>query len=535
MARRAVAEVWSDREGARGVLDLAYLVYIAVVSVLVLGVPALRAAGILLARPDVLPVLSAPVTGALLGGGSLMGAALLVLAGAGHGPAVLAPFFAVTLAASERPRRTALIRPFARSGIAIALVLLAVSIVLGRVLVLGAQASTGGAVALAAASLGIALAFQGAWLAGQVLGAGARRLLAGLLALAGIAVALVGALSGSEEAQRALAGAYPALPGAAAGASPEQGTVLWALGLLVLGLLVVAACIPALDRVRGRVLVDQGRRWESATTAARSSDLAAAAGTYRALPTTGRRLRAVRGGGRGPLALAALYLRRDLVALMRTPERLLIAAAGVLLAGGLLALSRGLTGPLAVLALVIGALMLWSASGVFVDGLRHGIQTIGAPRLFGQSTRAQVLLHSPAPLLVLIVLSAAGSACALLIGPGTGPAAAGGGAPAPAAAALVLAPALAATLVLGRIRDAAKGPMPLALTTPMPTVQGDASIVPMLLWQADAPLFALVIAAALTAALGSSWALATGVWVLALVLLALDARRRVLELSPGAR
>lgn len=208
----------------------------------------------------------------------------------------------------------------------------------------------------------------------------------------------------------------------------------------------------------------------------------------------------------------------------------------MLLAGGLLALSRGLTGPLAVLALVIGALMLWSASGVFVDGLRHGIQTIGAPRLFGQSTRDQVLLHSPAPVLILIVLSAAGSAGALLlVGPGAGPAAADGGVPAPAAAVLVLAPALAATLVLGRIRDAAKGPMPLALTTPMPTVQGDASIVPMLLWQADAPLLALVIAAALTAALGTSWALATGVWVLALVLLALDARRRVRELSPGAR
>ena len=66
----------------------------------------------------------------------------------------------------------------------------------------------------------------------------------------------------------------------------------------------------------------------------------------------------------------------------------------------------------------------------------------------------------------------------------------GGGAAVPAA---VLVPvALAPVLVALRVHAAAKGPMPLHLATPMPTAQGDLSVFPMLVWQSDAILLALM-------------------------------------------
>lgn len=521
-AKDAVARVWAARANARGALDLAYLLYLVVITILVIAVPLLRELGLLLARPDVLPVISAPAAGGLVTAGLLLAAGLLVLLGASRGPAVLPPFFAVTLASSHRPRRTALVRPFARTGAALAIGLLALAGVIGWVLVLGGATSPAGAVALGIAGLGTTALLEGAWLAGQVLPGGGRRVLALVLGLAG-AGAVLGTVRGGGPVRHLLALAYP-VGGADTG-------VPWmaALAVLVLGLLAAILCVPALDRVRGTVLLEQAARWESALTSARSGDLAAAAGTYRVRPSAGRRLPAVRAGARSA-GLVGLYLRRDLVALVRTPERLVLGVLGVLAASILLVAARVLMGPLGFAALVLGALLLWSASGVFVDGLRHGVESLGAPRLLAQGVGAQVLLHSLAPLLVIGLLSVLGSGLGALVLPDPGP-----GAGTVGALAVVLAPALVPLMIIGRARDAAKGPMPLALATPIPTPQGDASILPLVAWQADAILFALLAAGLLFLALGASWAWGIGLWAVAGALLASDARRRVQELSRGGR
>lgn len=523
-AKDAVARVWAARANARGALDLAYLLYLVVITILVIAVPLLRELGLLLARPDVLPVISAPAAGGLVTAGLLLAAGLLVLLGASRGPAVLPPFFVVTLASSHRPRRTALVRPFARTGAALAIGLLALAGVIGWVLVLGGSTSPAGAVALGIAGLGTTALLEGAWLAGQVLPEAGRRILALVLGLAG-AGAVLGTVRGGAVVRRLLALAYPV-------GGADMG-VPWvaALAVLVLGLLVSILCVPALDRVRGTVLLEQAARWESALTSARSGDLAAAAGTYRVRPTAGRRLPTVRTGTRSA-GLVGLYLRRDLVALVRTPERLVLGVLGVLAASILLVAARVLMGPLGFTALVLGALLLWSASGVFVDGLRHGIESLGAPRLLAQGVGAQVLLHSLAPLLVIGLLSVLGSGLGVLVLPDPGPdpdPGAGG------ALAVVLAPALVPLMIVGRARDAAKGPMPLALATPIPTPQGDASILPLVAWQADAILCALLAAGLLFLALGVSWTWAFGLWAVAGALLASDARRRVQALSRGGR
>ncbi|MDN6399829.1 MAG: hypothetical protein L0K01_05150, partial [Brachybacterium sp.] len=76
-ALSAVREVWSRRSRARTGSALLYLLCLGVLSVLVLGVPALRAAGSLLARPDVLPALQHPLAPQITGLLALTAAAAL--------------------------------------------------------------------------------------------------------------------------------------------------------------------------------------------------------------------------------------------------------------------------------------------------------------------------------------------------------------------------------------------------------------------------------------------------------------------------
>ncbi len=461
-------EVWQSRDGAPTRGDRLYLVYVAVLTVLVIGVPAGRTVIGALARPDVIPYLLSGSAPNVLTGAWLALCALLVLVGAVRGPALLTPFFTVTLASSSMPRRRALLRPFARALGALAALVTVLGALMAGTLVQAGLASAGEAAVFSAACAGAALLAGGAWLLGEIAGATVRRILAGALVLAGLAAAL---LPGGG-----LIGPGAALPGGSGAA--ENGHIA-ALVLVLAGLAAVVIGALRLNRVRGTVLLEQARRWADATTTAVSGDLAAAAGAFRALPTAGRRLRAIgASGGAGPVALLRLYARRDLVALARTPERTVAAVLGMLAAGAALALAAPLTGPVRWALVVGAALVSHAAASALVDGARHGIATIGAPGLFGQSAGRQVLCHLTVPLLVAALAAGSGALAAVLSG--------AGGAPGVTAAVL-----LAPLLVIGRVRDAAKGPMPLRLTMPMPTAQGDASIIPMLAWQADGPLLAI--------------------------------------------
>nr|WP_281065106.1 DUF6297 family protein [Brachybacterium sacelli] len=431
----------------------------------------------------------------------MVSAAALVLLGAVRGPALLSPFFTATLAASGIRRRSVLWRPFARSLLALALGMAVAAALLGVTLATAGQAGTDAVVAFALAAAGTGLLLAVAWFLGQLLRDWVRRVLAAALAAVAVGTLLLPVGIG-------LGGAYPAggtLPGSSA------------LGLLGAGVLAVGAVVPLLDRLRGSVLREQANRWDSATMAATSMDMAGAAGLLRAPPSTGRRLRAV---GAGPLPLQ--YVRRDVIAWLRSPERLVTGALGTLLAAAALAGATLITGPLSWFVVLVGSLALWAASSSFVDGLRHGVHTLGAPRLFGQSAGMQTILHSLAPLLALIVLGVAG-------GGAVGIAAGGGGT---SVLGTVLLPvALAPVLVAGRARDAAKGPMPLALSTPMPTPQGDLSVVTMLLWQSDALLLALAGGALLLVVSmhGAPWLLAAAAAETALMILMTWGRLRALR------
>lgn len=512
----AIQEIWAARQGAPTRGDTAYVLYLVVMVILVVLVPLGRTAGLLLVRPDVLPVLAHPLAGAWASAASWWAAAGLVLLGGLRGPAVLSTFFTRTLASNDQPRRRALRRPFGRSALAVLALALGGAAVVAWVLHLGAGRTGSEALALLLSSAGTALLLTGAWLLGQLVGPAARRAAAALLVAAGAVIAALGA----------------APPGP------------WAWAVLGGGIIVVGLGARALDRLRGEVLLEQAGRWESAMTVATSGDLAGAAGTYRARPTAGRRLRAVVGSGASALGLLGLYARRDGIAWLRTPERLLGAVAGGIGAGVAIVLALQLTGPLRWILLLVGVVVLWAAAGGLIDGLRHGIETLGAPRLLAQGILAQCAMHAVAPLLALVALTALGAGAGLGL---AGAIEAGSWSPGTAAApgvavlqpgadgllrTLLMLVLLSAAVLLARIWAAAKGPMPLSLATPMPTPMGDISIGPMLAWQAGEPLAVLAVAAALALAVLHGTLMTIGlVGAVAAVVLGLLARERIRELA----
>ncbi|MEJ6542707.1 hypothetical protein PQI65_05830 [Brachybacterium paraconglomeratum] len=501
-----VREVWAQRSRARTRGDLLYLLYLVAMVVVVIGLPALLWAGRALARPDVIALLLSPQAPRVALGLALAGAAGLVGLGAVRGPALLPPFFTATLAAGPMPRRIVLRRPFARALLLPLLAAVLPAALLAATLVAAGRAGAGAAALLVLGGVGLGLLWGCAWSAGQLLRPSGRRLLALSVGL-GAALAVVPPLLAVAEA---------------AGGEVRDGAGTWsgpetvqAAGLAAAGAAGVVLCGALLGRLRGVELAAQAARWEAATTTAASTDLAGAAGTFRALPTTGRRLRAI---GAGPLAV--LYARRDAVAWLRTPDRCAGGALGTLLGAVALGGAALTAGPTAWALLALGTLLLRAGAGAFVDGIRHGVHTLGAPPLLGQRAGTQLLLHAIAPGLLLAVLGAFGGLLArVAIGDGAG------------TAAVLLPVAVAAVVLAARAYEAAKGTMPLALATPIPTPQGDLSVLVMLAWQADVLVVPMLGAAVLLLVLPAGPGAVLLAAAALLGALALLTRRRLQELQ----
>jgi hypothetical protein len=499
-----VRAIWSLRAQAPARRETAWTIYLTVFLLLVIGLPVARALVLWGSRPMLLSVLMAP--SALPIALAVVCAAGATAVGVGHlrGPAVLSRFFTATLAANDEPRRHGLGRPYLRSLAVLVAITSVLGGLLGAVLVSGAGAGPGVAVSWALCGLAVGLLLQAAWVIGEVAGKAVRRAVSALLLLATAALVL-----GTWAAPVAV-GRWAAVMGVALGAP------LATMGALAVGVVAAGCGYLALDRACGSVLDQQAARWESALTSAGTADLSGAAGTYRALPSAGRRLPAVGGGGRP----VGLYVRRDVMGWMRHPARTTVGILGVL--GGALLICAGpvwlpAVGPtLAGLATCVGALALWFASGVFVDGIRHGIESLGAPPLLGQGVGTQSVLHAIAPLLLVAAL-------VLVAGVAFG-------------AVVLVALVQAAVCIVGRIRDAAKGPMPLGLVAPMLTPEGDMSVLPTLLWQAEAPLIqvgSVLLGTLVLTLVGTPALVLVGAGVVAV--LAADAARRVRTLSRAAR
>ncbi|WP_062464640.1 hypothetical protein [Demequina soli] len=476
MATDQLGAFWRQyrhRQSGTGAGGVVYAIYVTTLAVLIYGGPAVRRLGGALHSPDVVTSLVAPGTATALGAalGSALVAAFVV--GTTRGPAVMRPFVVHALVTSDIPRRRIFRGPMLRSTLALVGLSVAVSAVL-LIPLADAKAMTWGAlgVGLAASALyGVLLA--GAWLAGQAATG------AVVWAVPTVLVALIG-----------LGAAVPtvgdAMPWSWAAATWPDGSgavpVVPLVGLGVLAVVVAAAVPLLLGTLAGPALVEQARRWEGATVAATTGDLATAMGSFRAAPTLGRRWRLVRGA-----SFTVAVVRADLAATLRMPLRALVAALALGGGGWLLASAPDAPGLLHWALAIAASLLVFVGLGPLSDGLRHAVLAVTTPRLFGMSDDALVLSRTWAPFLGgTVVAGGAAAVSALTRGDAWWPA-------------VALTVVLVGVLTVVRLDGAAKGFPPLWLTAPVVTPMGDLSVVGTVLWQVDAVIVSAIVGAAMLA------------------------------------
>ena len=504
---RAVRVIRKARSEGRSRGDVAYAVYAGIMVAAIVVAPILRAVVLYLAEPAASAVL-VEVGPAASGTVFALACAAFVALGGVRGPALVTPFLTFAMVGGGHPRRRTLLRPMVRAVLGLTLAGAAIALLLGLVLVTVGSAAGGGAGAFAGAGALVGSVCAGCWLLGQ-------------RASAAVRAGAVGGVLASAVLWAALPGASVALPwGWIAELFPagavEGGSIGPLLGVGVLAVVALAAIPLLLDGLRGPGLLAQAQRWQTAGTLAFTGDLAMAMGEFRAVPRRGRGLAALgRGGGRRG-GLVGVFARRDLVGSLRTPVRFVLACAGCLGFGLLIAVAVGASGVAVWIAACAAAIVGFLALGVWSDGFRHAAEAASAPALYGVSTLRLVGLHAVLPVVGGVLFSAGGVVIGLVLW--------GGG------AWLALGAAVLSVLLLVLVRayDSVKGPLPQELMAPIPTPAGDASALVVAVWQADAVIIACVAVGVVTANVASGGVVGIAWAVAFAVVVGWMARRRVL-------
>ncbi|HXH33859.1 MAG TPA: hypothetical protein VNJ54_05530 [Plantibacter sp.] len=559
---RASRAVLAGRDGRPRVADIAFIVYASILVALIVGAPLVRFAVLGLIEPDAASVVASitPGVASLLAAGAVL---LVLLGGRVRGPVVPRPAAVAFLADSPLPRRLTLRRPFVTSAIALVVGgLLAGGVVaLSRLLVpadsvvsAGSRLETafvvggagptepGAVVAFLVGGLGFCVLLSVVWLLGQRGSGRVAAAIASAVATTGLIglwlpalhtltpwgwTGLLWARLRGDSGIVMLSGPqYEMLRDGASSSflisvQPPAPLVWPAVALVIVGVAALMFVPRSLDALRSAPLLEQAQRWQRVGVMVQSGDTAGAVGGLRSTPRSGRRvpLRMT-----GPLWL--VVLRRSLVGALRTPGRVLFGSA-VLLACGIgvgftLALPDGVRWMLAVPV----AFVAYLAVGVWCDAVRHGVESAGTPTLYGRSTFTLVVAGAIAPLVVAVLLGGLGALLGALASP-----AAGGIA--------LLEPLwwwllLALWIVVLRVFDAAKGPLPITLLMPVPTPFGDASSANVLLWQSDAVLLALLVGGGLTALLPVATGAAVVLLLVMLLIVAAIGSARLRKLSRPA-
>lgn len=461
--RQGFREVYRERGDAGDSRELAFTVYSAVLVTIVALVPVARSAVLVMTEDPVRSMLAGPDgvrAFAVLWCGVL---SLGVFLGALRGPALESPLASWTLGANDIPRRASLRAPLVRNAALVAGFSSAIALLPGVALLAIEVTSSLGLVLVVVSAFAFSVLMSFGWLVGQVLGPSFAWLIStGLLGLGLLTVAVPTLL--------------PAAPWWWVAQTFAAKAESWPL-LALIGIALVAGAIapPLLDRVRGPSLLSQALRWESARVATITGDIELTLALFRPLPTLGRRWRAVRPGA----GAAGTYWWRGLVGAARTPVRLVGALVLLVLGNVAFAGTAGGSPNASALAGAAAALVIFIGLGPLADGLRHASEAAAAPALYGFSRITHVALLAVFPASVEFA-SAVTAGLAV----------------APAAPLGVLATVLTgAVVLLCRVLHSAKGPLPLALLSPVPTPFGEASSLVVLGWQLDALLVSAAIGA----------------------------------------
>ncbi|KQP57193.1 hypothetical protein [Agreia sp. Leaf283] len=484
-ALRAVRAIRRARAEGSSRGDVVYAVYAGVMVAAIVGVPIVRAVVLYLAEPAASAVLvdvGPTVSGTVF---ALACAAFVALGGV-RGPALLSPFLLFAVAGGGHPRRRTLLGPVVRSVLALAVAGAGLALLPALAVAGVGDATVGGALVFAGAGALVGVVCGGCWLLGQRVTAAVRAwTVVGVVATWAAWVAVPGI--GGVLPWGWFASLFPVGGGEVGAADAALGWgALSGLGVLAAAALAVTPML--LDGLRGPELLSQAQRWQTAGTLAFTGDLAMAMGEFRAVPRRGRRLAAIGGGG-----LALMFARRDLVGSLRTPARFALACAGCVGFGLLITVAVGASGPGVWIAACAAAIVGFLALGVWSDGFRHVAEVASAPPLYGVSTLRLLGLHAVLPVVGGVVFSGVGVGVGGVVLGGALGGVGGGVGVEPSWSALVAAVLCVLLLVLVRVYDSAKGPLPLTLMAPVPTPAGDASALVVAAWQADAVILSGVV------------------------------------------
>ncbi|NLP86131.1 hypothetical protein HF576_20050 [Microbacterium sp. CFH 90308] len=484
-ALRTSVALWRSMH-RRSAGDRAYLGYAILLAALVTVVPLARGIWLAATSPTGVATL-APAAGALpvlvLGAALWTGALLL---GRAQGPVAMAPFLAFAVGRSPVPRSAAHARPFVRAvAVCASLGLLAAAVPVLAWTGAGAVGVAAAVVSLAVgAALGVSVAMM--WLVGQLVSQRTAALLAVLLATTTVACVTIPALGAFTPM------GWLALIYFNAGWSPAAAVFVI---VVALGSLAVPAALRALP---AEVVLAHSARWDAATSHIGMLDVSSAANAYLPTPHAGRGWRAVHRVRSLPLRLTL----SDAVGAARTPGRLAIGVAGLLIAGILMGVASVHLAPWLAAA---GGALAYVAVGTVTDGIRHAVEAMSSTAMYGVSDLAMIGGHSLFP--AISAVAVVGVAALVVV------AATGGAVWGPAAGAAVVA----LSAVAARILDALKPPMPVELLFPIPTPMGDLSAANRVVWVLDALLLTGLAGAGVAIVGDAPWLMVLAVMVIAAV------------------
>lgn len=448
--------------GPKSASQQTYRLYVGLLVTVLGGIPLVSGIVRLLLMPDVLPTILSAESLKYAGLASVALLSFAVLLGRIRGPALLPPFPSSVLLATEMPRSKILGRSFWSSNVKVFAGISGGAALLGGTAVYSGDLTVveGIAFQLTGSAYGLLLGFS--WLLGQGLNgaAGVRKIFLVLALVCTACASLILALAGSVA------------------------------GLTLICVIATTATLlvpKVLNDLDGTYVFAQASLAARASSAAFGGDFTTVSSLYRAVPTTGRRLRTIHN-----LPVGFRYLAGDTVAALRTPARVVSGILGLAAGSFLILFSLVPGGPIPVVFQVVGAALSFAGLGIFSDGFRLSAEAAAAPALYRFSTPHLYALHAASPM----VLSAL---CTALV-----------------SVPLVMSYGIPVRSVLGamgiswffivvRIFDTAKGPLPPVLLSPVYTPGGDLSGIAVVLWQIDALLIASVFCA-FTLSLNGLWA-----------------------------
>lgn len=263
-------------------------------------------------------------------------------------------------------------------------------------------------------------------------------------------------------------------------------------------------------------LFAQARKWFVVRTFASTGDVRSASQALKIQPRGARRAR----WNLGRSVILAL-VKRDLRGMRRSLSRAITSAVLNLLASFLLTLTLVSA---SIYGAALAAFVIYFAVGLATDGVRMFGMIYGGSSTYGISALQQALAHSILPTAFSTAWALLGFGAAMTVAEVT-------------VSTLIWVVLVVLSAVALHVFAAFKGPLPLTLLTPIPSPAGDLSALNVMVWLADAILiyvFTSVLLTVLVALTGVSLLL-IGVQLAVILLVVMGANFRLRTLSRPAK